>query len=208
MSKDSLTKEQIVTAAENAATEVTNNVSTTEPAIIEPTTAEKLAAALAAGDFAEVAKLAKVMANEKKLAAIDAAAKKAEQDKKDEVAKVQTKKAELIQQLTDGEFTTFQGLWMIINTTLPANVPAKVIRTRKNSSTGTTTITGDKVTKRSIILDCLTAHPEGVTYKTILDAVLAVYPDEDGSVTKSYLSKLHAIRKGDLYFNAPAEPVQ
>jgi hypothetical protein len=208
MSKDSLTKEQIVDAAENAATEGTNTESTTEPAIIEPTTSEKLAAALAAGDFAEVAKLAKIMVNEKKLAAIDAAYEKAKKDAAEEVDKVQLKKAELIQQLTDGEFTTFAGLWTIVNTTLPANVPAKVIRTRKNKTEGST-VTGDKVTKRGIILDCLTAHPEGVTYKTILDAVLAVYPDEDGSVTKSYLSKLHAIRKGDLYSVTPAdEPVK
>jgi hypothetical protein len=161
------------------------------------TVQEQLQAAIAAGNYTEVARLAKVAANKVKLDAIADAAAKVEADKIKEVAEVAKIRTELIDQLTAGTFQTFAGLWMIINTTVPA--PVKAAKAAKVSvSTGTHTNSNGRETKNAILARCLVAGD--CTLAILTDAFTAVYPEDTDAANhaKQYISK-YAKKVGDFY---------
>jgi hypothetical protein len=153
-----------------------------------------LAEAIAAGNFKEVSRLALVAANEEKLAklayaeAVKAAAKEAEK------AEVAAKVAELTDQLMNGEFETFAGLWTIIRTTLPAATKnAKV-----PSGTNSRTATNGRKTKLQLTDDLLAAGPCTLVELTAVFA--AEYPEdmEAENHARQYLAK-YARKDGDFY---------
>lgn len=125
---------------ESKEVEVNNKVETTKETqtvnVPELTTQELLQAALLAGNFAEVAKLAHKAKNEAKLAFLASQAAKAEQAKVEEQAKVKETVEILIDQLKSADgIETFRGLWNVINGIVPA--PVKVTKvTKDNGNTG------------------------------------------------------------------------
>ena len=153
-----------------------------------------LAEAIAAGNFKEVSRLALVAANEEKLAKLAAAEAAKKAAKEAEKAEVAAKVAELTDQLMNGEFETFAGLWTIIRTTLPpvtknAKVP---------SATNGRTATNGRKTKRQITDDLLAAGP--CTLADLTSAFLAEYPEDLDAENhaKQYLAG-RARKDGDFY---------
>jgi len=100
------------------------------------TTQELLQAALEAGNFAEVSRLALKAKNEAKLAYLASQAAKVEKAKAEEKAKVKETVQILIDQLKSADgIETFRGLWNVINGIVPA--PVKVTKvTKDNGNTG------------------------------------------------------------------------
>lgn len=155
-------------------------------------TKELLADAIAAGNFKEVSRLALVAANEEKLAKLAAAEAAKKAAKAAEKAEVATKVAELTDQLMNGEFETFAGLWTIIRTTLPA-----VTKTKVTSTTSTVrTATKGRKTKRQITDEMLPC-----TLADLTAAFVAEYPEDLDAENhaKQYLAG-RARKDGNMYF--------
>ena len=157
-------------------------------------TKELIAEAIAAGNFKEVSRLALVAANEEKLAKLAAAEAAKKAAKEAEKAEVAAKVAELTDQLMNGEFETFAGLWFIIRTTLPpvtknAKVP---------SATNGRTATNGRKTKRQITDDLLAEG--GCTLADLTAAFVAEYPEDlDAEAhAKQYLAG-RARKDGERY---------
>jgi len=175
------TKKETTVAASNEA-----------PATVKDTKT-LLAEAIAAGNFKEVSRLALVAANEEKLAKLAAAEAAKVAAKAAEKAEVAAKVAELTDQLMNGEFETFAGLWTIITTTIPpvtknGKVPSSTVRTATNG----------RKTKRQITDDLLAAGP--CTLADLTSAFLAEYPEDLDAENhaKQYLAK-YAKKVGDFY---------
>jgi hydroxyethylthiazole kinase-like sugar kinase family protein len=112
-------------------------------ATVEIPLGEQITAALAAGDYVLLTKLAKKAENEKKLAAIAAMEEAAKAAKAPETANVAKVKKELIDQLTNEEFVSFASLWTVIKTTVPqpTNVKAAPGKSNGTKADGRTTKT-------------------------------------------------------------------
>lgn len=175
---------------------MTKKVETTVAASSEvPVTDTKtlLAEAIAAGNFKEVSRLALVAANEEKLAKLAAAEAAKVAAKLAEKAEVAAKVAELTDQLMNGEFETFVGLWNVIRTTIPTFGTAK----KPTTFTARTASAGRK-TKRQLTDDLLAAGP--CTLADLTAAFLAEYPEdmEAENHARQYLAK-YARKDGDFY---------
>ncbi len=156
-------------------------------------TKELIAEAIAAGNFKEVSRLALQAANEEKLAKLAAAEAAKKAAKEAEKAEVRAKVAELTDQLMNGEFETFAGLWTIIRTTIPV-----ITKNTKVPSSTVRTATNGRKTKRQITDDLLAAGP--CTLADLTSAFLAEYPEDLDAENhaKQYLAG-RARKDGDFY---------